>query len=1370
MATKKNIFSYSWFLDEKEENVTSIRVYGIDKKNKNICLRIENFTPWCYIELPDFIEWNRNRAKILESKIQSLMREKKPDKAILTFRKKLYGANLDKFYKRKKYPYLLLSFFHPKDRQILSWRLKKPLNIVGLGSNLQFKVHELEASPILQLVSHRKIPTTGWFNFVGKKVKPHDQITLADEEYKVKWKDLAPLETPDNTVASPLVMGFDIEVFSTNPNRMPQAKRDGDACFQISCVFYRFGDDKSAQEKYLLSLGQPNKIKDVKVIAFKSEGHLLEGFADLINSKNPNIITGYNILSFDIPYLIERAKLKQCIFDFAVQGFHKTNMAEEKTISWSSSAYKNQEFEYLDAEGRVIIDLLPLVRRDHKLDHYKLNTVAEHLLKNKKDDLDVQGIFRCYREGIVKDQNGKYTSKARKSMATVGKYCVMDSVLTVDLFQTLQTWIGLCEMAKTCNVQIFTLYTQGQQIKVYSQVYKYCMFHNTVVESNAYQCGEKERYVGAYVVKPVSGMYEMVIPFDFASLYPTTIIAYNIDYSTWVKDERIPDSLCNVMEWEDHQGCEHDPKVKRRKILTSYIETERNNIKKIREKIKKSNVTKFTKVGIPLKKARKLRDLEHKKLKKEIKLKEKILKPYVVERSELVKSKPKHIMCEKRKYRFLKKPKGVIPTILQNLLDARANTRKERKEYLKSDNITEEIKTLTDVLDKRQLAYKISCNSMYGAMGVRRGYLPFMPGAMCTCYMGRKNIKLAAKLLVDEHQAELVYGDSVTGDTPVMIKHANGMVDVVTIETLANGDYEPYDQFKAGQSNRREKQQAQVDVRVWADGVWADVNRVIRHKTKKRIFRVLTHTGCVDVTEDHSLLDAAGRKLKPVDAKIGQELLHAFPTEFCSDCKEISRKEAFAMGFFFGDGNLEYLEKYRPLFYDKDKRKKVPMCILNAPVDVRSEFVRGYRVADGTKTGPQRTDCKGKIGCQGLYYLFCSLGENVSINTRENVFRLNSTRHKFTKSPTAIKKIIDLGYNDEDEFVYDIETTQGRFFGGIGRLILKNTDSAYALFPAIKQEDFSSFAEYARKVWDNSLEVASRITEVYPSPMKLEFEMEMYTKFLILSKKRYMYIKCKRDGKEEDRVGKKGVLLARRDNSKFVRDIYEETVKMAFDKKKKEDIIYFVMRRVNKMCSNCLPPEDFRITKSIGSLGNRSIYDPESDNPRSIPAEKGMLGDYKVSILTPENIESKLKLKKCTGKLGDLQIRCAWMNSIPSPIEQEYYLKCLPAPVILAEKMRRRGMRVDAGERLAYVVCLQPSHKSPQFEKLESFNYYCSNSQYLKIDHLYYLKLLANPLDEVLKTYCGVKNLILNQYKLRVLRQKLFSELKKIFEPKIIFK
>jgi hypothetical protein len=55
------------------------------------------------------------------------------------------------------------------------------------------------------------------------------------------------------------------------------------------------------------------------------------------------------------------------------------------------------------------------------------------------------------------------------------------------------------------------------------------------------------------------------------------------------------------------------------------------------------------------------------------------------------------------------------------------------------------------------------------------------------------------------------------------------------------------------------------------------VHRVIRHHTYKKIYRVLTHTGCVDVTEDHSLLDLNVNQIKPVDCKVGMELLHSFP-------------------------------------------------------------------------------------------------------------------------------------------------------------------------------------------------------------------------------------------------------------------------------------------------------------------------------------------------------------------------------------------------------------------------------------------------------------------------------------------------------------
>ena len=140
-----------------------------------------------------------------------------------------------------------------------------------------------------------------------------------------------------------------------------------------------------------------------------------------------------------------------------------------------------------------------------------------------------------------------------------------------------------------------------------------------------------------------------------------------------IRDESIPDSDCNIIEWDDHIGCEHD--------------TQKRTVK------------------------------------------------------------PKTIMCAHRRYRFLKKPKGVMPSLLEYLLNARKETRKEIKnikESLKNcndDKKCEDMKTQITVLNKRQLAYKVSANSMYGAMGVRRGYLPFQPGAMCTTAQGRKSIE-----------------------------------------------------------------------------------------------------------------------------------------------------------------------------------------------------------------------------------------------------------------------------------------------------------------------------------------------------------------------------------------------------------------------------------------------------------------------------------------------------------------------------------------------------------------------------------------------------------------------------------------------------
>lgn len=1043
--------------EDDEEEVTIIRIYGLNENNENVCVRVEDFTPYVYLELPDRFHWDQPKAQLLGDKIDELLQKKKPLKKCLMMKKKLYGANIDSKGQKKLFPYLFCSFSNKADARLLGYKIRKPLYISGLGA-IKLKMHEQDANPILQMTSHRDIPTAGWVSFIGTSIDSEEKITICEHEFIVKWKSLEKVER--DTVAKPKIMGFDIECYSTNPSAMPNVKNPGDKVFQISCVMSREGDSQEDYESFLLTLGEPDPdvVGDhVSIYMYETEADLLEGFTELIREENPNIITGYNILGFDIPYMIDRAKLNMCIFNFDKQGFHKYAHAKEKTISWSSSAYGNQEFQFLDAEGRLYVDLLPLVKRDFKMDNYKLKTISTYFLGQTKDPLSVQGIFKCYRIGIKRNQDGEYSRKARRAMGIVGKYCVQDSALVVRLMEKLQTWVGLCEMAKTCNVPIFTLYTKGQQIKVYSQVYKYCMYENIVVEKDGYVTRDDERYVGAHVFPPVPGVYDRVLPFDFASLYPTTIIAYNIDYSTIVGDEDdVPDRDCNVMEWEDHIGCAHDPKVIRKMVLTSLIDQEKAKIKALRDK-RNSTLDRFRK----------------KELMEDINGLTENMKPYVKERGEINKTKPKFPMCAQRYYRFLKseKGKGVLPTILQNLLDARAHTRSEIKVHkvevkrLQEEGGNEERITdllgLINVLDKRQLAYKVSANSMYGAMGVRKGQLPFMPGAMCTTYMGRQNIELVAKTIPEKYGGELIYGD---------------------------------------------------------------------------------------------------------------------------------------------------------------------------------------------------------------------------------------------------------------------------------------TDSNYIHFPHLQT---------AEESWDYAERVAAEVSALFPPPIKLEFEEVIYWRFFILTKKRYMYKFCGRDGVVGEKIGKKGVLLARRDNSQFIRTIYEQIIKKIFDRENRDDVLYFLIEQFNMLCSNCFDPKNFVVTKSIGSTGGMQ--------PVPFVNEKGQhktkIGDYTVPSLSFDSEVKETQLQK---------------KGVENA--SEYYTKCLPAQVQLAEKMRRRGQRVDTGTRLEYVITETGGHTAKQYEKIESADYFTAHKDILKLDFMYYLKLLTNPIDQVLRSAYGLEDFTLKQYNYRLnVRTKMVNELKKLFTPRLVF-
>lgn len=270
---------------------------------------------------------------------------------------------------------------------------KDAVYVEGVGG-IKVKMHEQDANPILQLMSRRNLPSAGWIKFQGEEISGDDKQSYCHKEYQVSWKNL--YKTNKKINVNPLVMSMDIEVNSSNPNVMPNVDNSKDKIFQISCVFARTNEEEKDYKKVILSLGTPDQKvtgENVEIKSFKRESDLLDGYAELINSVNPNIIIGYNTFGFDYPYMITRAERAECDL-FRKQGFIKGKSGRVREISWSSSAYKNQEFKFLDCYGILFIDLLPIIKRDFKFDNYRLKTVAEFFTGKTKDPLTPKRYFQ----------------------------------------------------------------------------------------------------------------------------------------------------------------------------------------------------------------------------------------------------------------------------------------------------------------------------------------------------------------------------------------------------------------------------------------------------------------------------------------------------------------------------------------------------------------------------------------------------------------------------------------------------------------------------------------------------------------------------------------------------------------------------------------------------------------------------------------------------------------------------------------------------------------------------------------------------------------------------------------------------------------
>ena len=571
---------------------------------------------------------------------------------------------------------------------------------------------------------------------------------------------------------------------------------EGDKVTFIGSTFWKYGDDAPYLNHcaVLDTCSDLPNIENSKIDSYQTEREVLLAWQKIIQEEDPDIIIGYNIFGFDYPFMYERAKELNCVDQFVNLSRNKgerclkTDWKTKKETLEESTLYiasGQHDLKYIKMNGRIQIDLYNYFRRDYQLMMYKLDYVSgyfigdgvkkyEHLGGNTKIySKNLTGLenhsfinfeeaahsvdfykdgkkFRVYdidyeegtfyiegeespdmkkkvRWGLAKDDVTpqdifRMTNEGPDERAVIAKYCIQDCNLVQHLLRKIDVITGFTEMSRLCSVPIDFLVLRGQGIKLTSYIAKKCREKDTlmpVIEKGS----PDEAYEGAIVLAPKCDLYldDPVACVDYSSLYPSSMISENIshDSKVWTKEYDLEGRLINETgEKNDKGDYKYDnlPDYKYVDIQYDTYEWRKKNSSPGSAMEKVHNGTKT---------------------------------------------------C-----RFAQFPEGkaIMPSILEELLKARKDTRKqipgEKDEFKKN------------VLDKRQLSIKVTANSMYGQTGAKTSTFYEMDCAASTTAIGRKLLTYARRV-IEEAYNDIIVATKDYGDVKVKAEYVYGDTDSV---------------------------------------------------------------------------------------------------------------------------------------------------------------------------------------------------------------------------------------------------------------------------------------------------------------------------------------------------------------------------------------------------------------------------------------------------------------------------------------------------------------------------------------------------------------------------------------------------------------
>ncbi|XP_061445561.1 DNA polymerase delta catalytic subunit isoform X1 [Rhineura floridana] len=646
--------------------VPVLRMFGVTLAGNSICCHIHGFAPYFYVpaqagfqaeHLADF-QRELNAAVIRD------MRSNKDGVSQVVLAVEICNKqNMYGYHGEHLVPFLKITMAMPRLIAPAKRLLEQGLRCGTLGVH-HYQAYESNIDFEIRFMVDQDVVGCNWIELPAGKYRLRQEqpagesskenppkVSLCQMEADVAWMDFIshPPEGEWQRIAPLRVLSFDIEC-AGRKGIFPEPEKD--PVIQIANMVLRQGE-KDPFVRNVFTLQNCATIVGSQVLCFQKEEELLKAWAEFIRTVDPDIITGYNIQNFDLPYLISRAQtLKVQMFPFL--GRIPARKSVIRDSSFQSKQMGRRENKVINMEGRVQFDLLQVLLRDYKLRSYTLNAVSYHFLQEQKEDVQ---------HSIITDlQNGSDQSRRRLAV-----YCLKDAYLPLRLLEKLMCVINYMEMARVTGVPLSYLLARGQQIKVVSQLLRQAMKQNLVMPVVKSEGGED--YAGATVIEPLKGYYDVPIAtLDFSSLYPSIMMAHNLCYTTLLQ-----------------QGA-----VERYGLLSEQF-------------IRTPTGDHFVKVSVR---------------------------------------------------------KGLLPEILENLLAARKRAKGELKQE------TDPFKR--QVLDGRQLALKVSANSVYGFTGAQVGKLPCLEISQSVTGFGRQMIERTKQLVESKYtvangysaDAKVVYGDT----------------------------------------------------------------------------------------------------------------------------------------------------------------------------------------------------------------------------------------------------------------------------------------------------------------------------------------------------------------------------------------------------------------------------------------------------------------------------------------------------------------------------------------------------------------------------------------------------------------------------------